>query len=46
MPKAAIDSGAVDSVAPLWKISTLILERQVVRKSQQGTTAMEKNPLA
>ncbi len=33
MPKAAIDTGAADSVAPLWKISTLILEKQVERKS-------------
>jgi len=33
MPKAAIDSGAADSVVPLWKISTLILEKQVERKS-------------
>jgi two-component system chemotaxis response regulator CheB len=32
MPKAAIESGAVDSVVPLWEISTLILEKQVKRK--------------
>ena len=32
MPKAAIESGAVDSVAPLGQIPTLILEKQVKRK--------------
>jgi hypothetical protein len=46
MPKAAIDSGAVDSVVPLWNISNLILEKQVERKSYRGTTATEKILLA
>jgi two-component system chemotaxis response regulator CheB len=32
MPKAAIESGAVDSIAPLGQIPTLILEKQVKRK--------------
>ena len=32
MPKAAIDSGAADSVVPLWQIPTLLLEKQVERK--------------
>ena len=32
MPKAAIESGAVDSVVPLWEISALILEKQLKRK--------------
>jgi two-component system chemotaxis response regulator CheB len=46
MPKAAIDSGAVDSVVPLWNIPNLILEKQAERKSCRGATAADKILLA